>query len=61
MQFDEIKAMLDGKTVFDFRAERAFDRIDADNSGLLEKEEIKAFIRESVEGKVDEIILEEDI
>lgn len=50
--------MLDGKTVFDFRSERAFDRIDADNSGYLEKNEIKNFIRESVEGEIDEIILE---
>ena len=34
--------------MFDFRAERAFKKLDKDNSGGLDKDEIKEYLKESM-------------
>lgn len=38
---DELVCMLEGKTLFDFRAEQSFKLMDKDKSDSLSKEEIK--------------------
>lgn len=45
MDKDELDALLDGKTLFDFRVERAFKTIDKNNSNTLCKEEIITYIK----------------
>ena len=61
MDLDELEALLSGKTLFDFRAERAFKAMDKDKSGTLQKQEIMNFMIDSIEGDVDEVHLEEDL
>lgn len=61
MDKDELDALLDGKTLFDFRVERAFKKIDKNNSNTLCKEEIIAYIKESIDGEIDDLHLEEDL
>ena len=40
MDIDELEAILEGKSLFDFRSERAFKKIDKDKSGTLQLKEI---------------------
>ena len=61
MDKDELDALLDGKTLFDFRVERAFKKIDANNSNTLSKDEIIDYIKESIDGEIDDLHLEEDL
>lgn len=50
---EELKAMLEGKSLFDYRAEQSFNLIDTNKSNTLSKEEIVAYIKESIDGKLD--------
>lgn len=58
---DELDALLNGKTLFDFRVERAFKTIDKNNSNTLCKQEIIDYIKESIDGEIDDLHLEEDL
>jgi Ca2+-binding EF-hand superfamily protein len=58
---DELKAMLDGKSLFDFRAEQSFHIIDTNKSNTLSKQEVKDYVKESIDGELDEEHLIEDL
>lgn len=58
---DELKAMLEGKSLFDFRAEQSFKLMDSNNSQSLTSDEIRDFVIESIDGKLDEKHFEEDL
>lgn len=61
MTNDELKAMFDGKSLFDFRTEQQFKNMDKDNSNTLTKEEVRNFVDGSIDGDVDQVHLEEDL
>lgn len=61
MTEDELRAMLGGKSLFDFRTEQQFKHIDTNNSNTLTKDEVRKFVVNSIDGDVDEIHLEEDL
>lgn len=48
METDELEAMLEGKTLIDFRVERAFKKLDKDSSGYIDRKEITEFMKESL-------------
>lgn len=49
MEEDELECLIEGKkTLFDFRSERVFKRLDQDNSGALDKEEVRDYLMEAM-------------
>jgi Ca2+-binding EF-hand superfamily protein len=42
--------MLNGTSLFDFRAKRAFVKMDKDSSGYIDKKELTLFMKESLQG-----------
>ena len=54
MDDHELVCMMEGKTLFDYRAEQSFKLMDTNHSNSLSKEEIKNFVKESIDGELDE-------
>jgi len=54
MDYDELEAILSGKTLFNFRAEKAFNNMDENKNGLVDKIEIIKFMKDSTEDDITE-------
>lgn len=61
MDNEELKAVLSRKKLIDFRAERAFKLMDKDKSNTLSKDEVKAHIKEEIDGELDEENFEKEL
>jgi len=49
MESDELEAIIDGtKTLFMFRVERTFKKLDSDGSGSLDVDEIRNYMMEAM-------------
>lgn len=49
LEIDELEAIVDGKkSLFDFRVERTFKKLDKDGSGSIDTDEIREYMKEAM-------------
>ena len=58
MEQDELEAILQGKTLLQYRSVKAFNKIDSNGDGHLTRDEVKVYMKEAMGHDYDQEKLE---